>query len=72
MLHIYSPASKASREVENLTEIKNLQTPAYGSTKFVSLSVINFDPHYPWTVKSEWAKKIHLYLIIDKRFNSKI
>ena len=35
----YPPASKASREVANLTERKNPQTPVYGVKEFVSLSV---------------------------------
>ena len=35
----YPPASKASREVANLTERKNLPTPIYGVKEFVSLSV---------------------------------
>ena len=33
------PASKASREVENLTERKNPPTPIYGVKEFVCLSV---------------------------------
>ena len=36
---ILSPASKASREVANLTERKNPHTPVYGVKEFFSLSV---------------------------------
>ena len=43
MPNIYPPASKASREVENLTEIKNPLTPVYGVKEYVHLSVTNFD-----------------------------
>ena len=39
-------ASKASREVANLTERKNLYTPVYGVKEFVCLSVVNFEPNY--------------------------
>ena len=35
----YPPASKASREVANLIEIKNPHTPEYGVKEFVCLSV---------------------------------
>ena len=39
-----------SREVANLTDIKNLHTPVYGVKEFVCLSVclsvINFDLNY--------------------------
>ena len=35
----YSPASEASREVANLTEINNPHTPVYGVKEFVCLSV---------------------------------
>ena len=46
----YPPASKASREVANLTERKNPHTPVYGVKEFVCLSVCpsvtNFDPNY--------------------------
>ena len=31
----YPPASKASREVANITELKNLRTPVYGVKEFV-------------------------------------
>ena len=58
------PASEASREVANLTERKNLKTPVYGVKEFVCLSVclsaclsvINFDPNYLRTGKTEWAE----------------
>ena len=50
MISLYPLASKASREVANSTERKNLHTPAYGVKEFVCLSVclsvINFDPNY--------------------------
>ena len=39
ILKIYPPASKASREVVNLTERKNPHTPVYGVKEFVCLSV---------------------------------
>ena len=39
-----SPASKASKEVANLTERKNWHTSIYGGKEFVCLSVTNFDP----------------------------
>ena len=35
----YPPVSKVSREVANLTERKNLQTPVYGVKEFGCLSV---------------------------------
>ena len=53
----YHPASEASREVANLTERKNLHTPVYGVKEFVFLSVVNFDPNYLRTSKTELAKK---------------
>ena len=40
ILKIYPPASKASREVVNLTERKNPHTPVYGVKEFVCLSVV--------------------------------
>ena len=33
--NVYPPPSEASREVANLTERKNLQTPVYGVKEFV-------------------------------------
>ena len=36
---ILPPASEASRELLNLTERKNSQTPVYGVKKFLYLSV---------------------------------
>ena len=42
----YPPASKASREVANVTERKNPPTPVYGVKEFVCLSVNKFDPNY--------------------------
>ena len=47
------PASKASREVANLTERKNPHTPVYGVKEFVCLSVTKFDPNYHRTGKTE-------------------
>ena len=38
-LNFYPPASKASREVANLTERKNPHTPVHGVKEFVRLSV---------------------------------
>ena len=35
LVSLYPPVSKASREVENLTERKNLNTPVYGVKEFV-------------------------------------
>ena len=52
----HPPASKARREVANLTERKNLHTPVYGVKEFVCLSVVNFDPNYLRTGKREWAE----------------
>ena len=49
--------AKRVREVANLTERKNPHTPVYGVKEFVRLSVINFDPNYLRTGKTEWAKK---------------
>ena len=43
---IYPPASKASREVANLTERKNQHSPVYGVKEFVHLFVLYFDPNY--------------------------
>ena len=51
----YPPASEARWEVANLTERKNLHTPVYG-VKFVCLSVINFDPNYLGTCKTDFTK----------------
>ena len=48
----YPPASEVSREVANLTQIKNLHTYVYGVKEFVCLFVTNFDRNY------------HLYAII--------
>ena len=52
------PVSEASREVANLTEIKNPHTPVSGVKEFVCLSVCpsvsNFDPNYLRTCKTEW------------------
>ena len=39
MGRVYLPASRASRKVANLTEIKNLHTPVYGVKEFACLSV---------------------------------
>ena len=36
----YPPASKASKEVANLTETKNLDTPVYGVKEFVSVHLL--------------------------------
>ena len=52
--HLYPPASKASREVANLTERKNPHTPVYGDKEF--LSVCCFDPNYLRTGRTEWAE----------------
>ena len=52
------PASKARREVANLIERKNLHTPIYGVKEFVHLSVINFDPNYLRTGRTECSQKI--------------
>ena len=49
----YPSASKARREVSNLTERKNPHTPVYGVKEFVRLSVINFDPNYLMTGKTD-------------------
>ena len=46
------PASEASREVANLTEIKNPHIPVHGVKEFVCLSVTKFDP-----IISELAKR---------------
>ena len=54
----HPPASEASREVANLTERKNLHTPEYGVKEFFllsCLSVVNFDPNYLRTSRTEWA-----------------
>ena len=48
--------SEASREVANLTR-KNLYTPVYGVKEFVCLSVVNFEPNYLRTGRTQWAKK---------------
>ena len=44
MIKCNPPASKASREVANLTERKNQNAPVYGDKKFVCLSVTKFGP----------------------------
>ena len=50
--------SKASKEVTNLTERKNLGTHLFGVKKFITLSVClsvpNFDPFYLRTGRTEW------------------
>ena len=56
-LSIFVPLrAKRVREVANLTERKNRHTPVYGVKEFVRLSVINFDPNYLGTGKTEWAE----------------
>ena len=50
------PANKASREVANLTERKNPNTPVYGVKEFVRLSVTKFDPNYCRTGKQSRLK----------------
>ena len=54
----YLPASEASSEVANLNERRNLHTS--GVKEFVCLSVclsvINFDPNYLRTGRTEWAE----------------
>ena len=52
------PASQASREVANLAKRKNVHTPVFGVKKFVCPSVVNFDPNYLRTGKTEWGKKL--------------
>ena len=47
------PASKACREVENLTEIKNPRTHVNGFKEFFCMSVTNFDLNYFWTGRME-------------------
>ena len=49
---IYPPASKAGREVANLTE-ENPPTPVFVVKEFVRQSVINFDPNYLRTGRTE-------------------
>ena len=52
--------SEASRKVANLTERKNLHTPRIWCQRIclsVYLSVVNFDPNYLTTGKTEQAKK---------------
>ena len=44
------------REIANLMERKNPHTPVYGVEEFVCLSVINFDPNYLRTGRTEWAE----------------
>ena len=57
----HPPASKAGREVSNLTERKNQHTPIYGVKAFVHLCVClsvcyKFDPNYLGTGRTEWAE----------------
>ena len=66
----YPPASEASREVANLTEIKNPHAPVYGVKEFVRLSVTKFDPNYLRTGKAEWAE-IFYSTSMAKRYISK-
>ena len=40
IIHAYTPASKASVKLANLTERKNLHTDSYGVKEFVCLSVL--------------------------------
>ena len=51
------PASKASREVAKLKEIKNPHIHVYGDKEFVCLSIKHFDPNYRRSGKIEWAAK---------------
>ena len=64
----YPPASEASREVANLTERKNPHTPVHGVKNFVRLSVINFNPNYLRTGKTEWANKKFGHLLKHKSY----
>ena len=66
----YPPVSEASREVANLTERKNQNTPVYGVKESVCLSVTKFDPNYLRTDKTEWAE-IFLRTSIAKSHVSK-
>ena len=52
-----------SRELANITEIKNPHTPINGVKEFVCLSVTKFDPNFLGTGRTEWPKKIlgHLW-----------
>ena len=54
--NVFPLRAKRVREVANLTERKNRHTPVYGVKEFVRLSVINFDPNYLGTGKTEWAE----------------
>ena len=61
----YPPASKASREVANLTERKNPHTPVYDVKEFVCVcpSVINFDPTYLGLAKRNGKKILGLLFV---------
>ena len=63
----YNPASQASRELENLTERKNLHTLGYGVKEFICLSL--FDPFStylhrlaPFTGGMKFATQISLII----------
>ena len=52
-----SLASEVSREVANLTERKNPHTNMVSKNLSVYLSLVNFDPNYLGTGRTEWAEK---------------
>ena len=60
--YIYPTASEGSREVANLTERKNLNTPVYGVEDFVCLSV---------TIKESFERSAnhHVQLILWNVFS---
>ena len=51
------PGSEVCRKLANSTERKNLPTPVCGVKECVYMSVLNFNPNYLRTGKTEWAKK---------------
>ena len=53
---IFPLRAKRVREVANLTARKIPHTPVYGVKEFIHLSVVNFDPNYLGTGKTEWAE----------------
>ena len=62
MCFFYPHKSKASREVANLTERKNLHTPVYGVKEFVSLSVC----YKLWPqLSQDWENRIGWYFLGD-------
>ena len=58
---LYPPASKASKEVANLTKRKNPHSSVYGVKEFVCLSVTKFDINYLKTSNTELSNLFSMF-----------